>query len=36
MLKLANYNTIYLKQKANLETVAVDREAADILKDTVS
>ena len=36
VIKLSNYNTIFLKQKGNLDTVSIDREAADILKGTVS
>ena len=36
VVKLSSYNTMFLKQKGNLDTVAIDKEAADILKGTVS
>ena len=36
VVKLSSYNTMYLKQKANLDTLSIDKEAAEILSGTVS
>ena len=35
VIKLSSYNTMFLKQKGNLETISIDKEAADILAGTV-
>ena len=36
VIKLSGYNTMFLKQKANLETISIDKEAAEILAGTVN
>ena len=36
VIKLSSYNTMFLKQKGNLDTISIDKEAADILKGTVN